>query len=108
MSVQRGDRVEIGQPIGVLLGQDNSAHIHMTGNQSNNQPEIWLCPMDFMVAEERDELLEPTQVWADRLYDGSKTPLCVTNKSKQARLTFSELSSTESEVQFSGSPDSGS
>ena len=76
MSVQRGDRVEIGQPIGVLLGQDEWAHVHMTVKQSNDQPEIWLCPMDFMVAEERDELLEPTQVWADRLYNGSKTPLC--------------------------------
>ena len=77
MSVQRGDRVEIGQPIGVLLGQDEWAHVHMTVKQSNDQPEIWLCPMDFMVAEERDELLEPTQVWADRLYNGSKNPaLC--------------------------------
>ena len=77
MSVQRGDRVEIGQPIGVLLGQDEWAHVHMTVKQSNDGPEIWLCPMDFMVAEERDELLEPTQVWADRLYNGSKNPaLC--------------------------------
>ena len=77
MSVQRGDRVEIGQPIGVLLGQDEWAHVHMTVKQSNDQPEIWLCPMDFMVAGERDELLEPTQVWADRLYNGSKNPaLC--------------------------------
>ncbi|MGB1688351.1 MAG: hypothetical protein ACPHHT_07365 [Ilumatobacteraceae bacterium] len=77
MSVQRGDRVEIGQPIGVLLGQDEWAHVHMTVKQSNDQPEIWLCPMDFMVAEERDELLEPTQVWANRLYNGSKNPaLC--------------------------------
>ncbi len=77
MSVQRGDRVEIGQPIGVLLGQDEWAHVHMTVKQSNDGPEIWLCPMDFMVAEERDELLGPTQVWADRLYNGSKNPaLC--------------------------------
>ena len=77
MSVQRGDRVEIGQPIGVLLWQDEWAHVHMTVKQSNDQPEIWLCPMDFMVAEERDELLGPTQVWADRLYNGSKNPdLC--------------------------------
>ena len=77
MSIQRGDRVEIGQPIGVLLGQDEWAHVHMTVKQSNDQPEIWLCPMNFMVAEERDELLEPTQVWADRLYNGSKNPaLC--------------------------------
>jgi hypothetical protein len=77
MSVQRGDRVEIGQPIGVLLGQDEWAHVHMTVKQSNDGPEIWLCPMDFMVAEERDELLGPTQVWADRLYNGSRNPdLC--------------------------------
>ena len=77
MSVQRGDRVEIGQPIGVLLGQDEWAHVHLTVKQSYDGPEIWLCPMDFMVAEERDELLGPTQVWADRLYNGSKNPdLC--------------------------------
>ncbi len=77
MSVQRGDRVEIGQPIGVLLGQDEWAHVHMTVKQSNDGPEVWLCPMNFMVADERDELLEPTQAWADRLYNGSKTPaLC--------------------------------
>lgn len=77
MNVQPGDRVEIGQPIGVLLGQDEWAHVHMTVKQSNDGPEVWLCPMDFMVAEERDELLEPTQAWADRLYNGSKNPsLC--------------------------------
>ena len=77
ISVQRDDRVEIGQPIGVLLGQDEWAHVHMTIKQSNGQPEIWLCPMIFMAIDERDELLEPTQVWADRLYKGSKSPaLC--------------------------------
>ena len=77
ISVQRNDRVEIGQPIGVLLGQDEWAHVHMTIKQSNGQPEIWLCPMIFMAIDERDELLEPTQVWADRLYKGSKSPaLC--------------------------------
>jgi len=79
MSVKRGDRVEIGQPIGVLLGQDEWAHVHMTVKQSNSQPEIWLCPMDFMAGEERDELLEPTQVWADRLYNGSKNPALCNN-----------------------------
>ena len=77
MMVQPGDRIEIGQPIGVLLAQDEWAHVHMTVKQSNGGPEVWLCPMDFMVAEERDELLEPTQAWADRLYNGSKSPsLC--------------------------------
>ena len=77
ISVQRNSRVEIGQPIGVLLGQDEWAHVHMTIKQSNGQPEIWLCPMIFMAIGERDELLEPTQVWADRLYKGSKSPaLC--------------------------------
>jgi len=79
ISVQRGDRVELGQPIGVLLGQDEWAHVHMTVKQSNSQPEIWLCPMNFMTGEERDELLEPTQVWADRLYNGSKNPALCNN-----------------------------
>lgn len=77
MTVERGDRVEIGQPIGVLLGQDEWAHVHMTVKQSNSQPEIWLCPMDYMTAEELDVLSAPTQAWADRLYNGSKIPdLC--------------------------------
>jgi len=77
MTVERGDRVEIGQPIGVLLGQDEWAHVHMTVKQSNSQPEIWLCPMDYMAAGELDVLSAPTQAWADRLYNGTKTPeLC--------------------------------
>lgn len=77
ITVERGDRVEIGQPIGVLLGQDEWAHVHMTVKQSNSQPEIWLCPMDYMAAGELDVLSAPTQAWADRLYNGTKTPeLC--------------------------------
>ncbi|MGA1439257.1 MAG: MrcB family domain-containing protein [Ilumatobacteraceae bacterium] len=77
ITVERGDRVEIGQPIGVPLGQDEWAHVHMTVKQSNSQPEIWLCPMDYMAAGELDVLSAPTQAWADRLYNGSKTPeLC--------------------------------
>ena len=77
ITVERGDRVEIGQPIGVLLGQDEWAHVHMTVKQSNSQPEIWLCPMDYMAAGELDVLSAPTQAWADRLFNGSKTPeLC--------------------------------
>ena len=36
----------------------------------SSQPEIWLCPMIFMAIDERDELLEPKQVWVDRLYKG--------------------------------------
>ena len=49
----------------------------MTVKQSNSQPEIWLCPMDYMAAGELDVLSAPTQAWADRLYNGSKTPeLC--------------------------------
>ena len=74
MTVERGDRVEIGQPIGILLGQDEWAHVHMTVKQSNSQPEIWLCPMDYMSPDELDDLAEPTQAWADRLYQGAKTP----------------------------------
>lgn len=74
MTVERGDRVEMGQPIGILLGQDEWAHVHMTVKQSNSQPEIWLCPMEFMSPDELDDLAEPTQVWADRLYQGAKTP----------------------------------
>ena len=74
MTVERGDRVEIGQPIGILLGQDEWAHVHMTVKQSNSQPEIWLCPMDYMSMDELDDLAEPTQAWADRLYQGAKTP----------------------------------
>ena len=74
MTVERGDRVEIGQPIGILLGQDEWAHVHMTVKQSNSQPEIWLCPMDYMSLDELDDLAEPTQAWADRLYQGAKTP----------------------------------
>ena len=74
ITVERGDRVEIGQPIGVLLGQDEWAHVHMTVKQSNSQPEIWLCPMDYMAAGELDVLSAPTQAWADRLFNGSKTP----------------------------------
>lgn len=77
ITVERGDRVEIGQPIGVLLGQDEWAHVHMTVKQSNSQPEIWLCPMDYMTAGELEVLSAPTQAWADRLYNGAKTPeLC--------------------------------
>ena len=68
------DIVEIGQPIGVLRGQDEWAHVHMTVKQSNSQPEIWLCPMDYMSLDELDDLAEPTQAWADRLYQGAKTP----------------------------------
>ena len=74
MTVERGDRVEMGQPIGILLGQDEWAHVHMTVKQSNSQPEIWLCPMDYMSPDELDDLAEPTQAWADRLYQGAKTP----------------------------------
>ena len=74
MTVERGDRVEMGQPIGILLGQDEWAHVHMTVKQSNSQPEIWLCPMEFMSPDELDDLAEPTQAWADRLYQGAKTP----------------------------------
>ena len=74
ITVERGDRVEIGQPIGVLFGQDEWAHVHMTVKQSNSQPEIWLCPMDYMSLDELDDLAEPTQAWADRLYQGAKTP----------------------------------
>lgn len=77
MTAKPGDRVDIGQPIGILLGQDEWAHVHMTVKQSNSQPEIWLCPMDFMSVEEVDALLQPTQAWADRLYQGTKAPaLC--------------------------------
>lgn len=46
----------------------------MTVKQSNSQPEIWLCPMDYMSLDELDDLAEPTQAWADRLYQGAKTP----------------------------------
>lgn len=74
MTVERGDPVEMGQPIGILLGQDEWAHVHMTVKQSNSQPEIWLCPMEFMSPDELDDLAEPTQAWADRLYQGAKTP----------------------------------
>lgn len=74
MTVERGDRVAIGQPIGILLGQDEWAHVHMTVKQSNSQPEIWLCPMNYMSPDELDDLTEPTQAWADRLYQGAKTP----------------------------------
>jgi len=74
MTVARGDRVEMGQPIGILLGQDEWAHVHMTVKQSNSQPEIWLCPMEYMSPDELNDLAEPTQVWVDRLYQGAKTP----------------------------------
>lgn len=79
MTAKPGDRVDIGQPIGILLGQDEWAHVHMTVKQSNSQPEIWLCPMEYMSPDELDDLAEPTQAWADRLYQGAKTPeLCNT------------------------------
>lgn len=74
MTAKPGDRVDIGQPIGILLGQDEWAHVHMTVKQSNSQPEVWLCPMDYMSPGELDDLAEPTQAWADRLYQGAKTP----------------------------------
>lgn len=77
LSIDIGDQVTAGEAIGVLLGQDEWAHVHMTLKESNGQPEVWLCPAEFMSAAETGILVPLTDAWADRLYQGSKQPdLC--------------------------------
>ena len=77
LTIDVGDEVTAGQPIGVLLGQDEWAHVHMTLKESNSQPEVWLCPAEFMTAVDADALTPLIETWAGRLYGGSKQPeLC--------------------------------
>ncbi len=77
LTIEVGDEVTAGQPIGVLLGQDEWAHVHMTLKESNSQPEVWLCPTEFMAAVDADALTPLIETWAGRLYGGSKQPeLC--------------------------------
>jgi hypothetical protein len=77
MTVQPGDEVAQGQVLGYLYGQDEWAHVHMTLKANNRGSEEWLCPADFMVEIDESDLLIKSQIWADRLYKGSKEPqLC--------------------------------
>ena len=77
MTVQPGDEVAQGEVLGYLYGQDEWAHVHMTLKANNRGSEEWLCPADFMVEIDESDLLIKSQVWADRLYKGSKEPqLC--------------------------------
>ena len=77
MTVQPGDEVAQGDVLGYLYGQDEWAHVHMTLKANNRGSEEWLCPADFMVEIDESDLLIKSQVWADRLYKGSKEPqLC--------------------------------
>ena len=77
MTVQSGDPVTQGQFLGYLYGQDEWAHVHMTLKANNRGSEEWLCPADFMPEIDESDLLIKSQVWADRLYKGSKEPqLC--------------------------------
>ena len=77
MTVQPGDEVSQGQLLGYLYGQDEWAHVHMTLKANNRGPEEWLCPADLMPEIDKSDLLTKSQIWADRLYKGSKEPqLC--------------------------------
>ena len=77
MTIQAGDDVHQGEFIGYLYGQDEWAHVHMTVKASNNGPEEWLCPADFMTKAADSDLLNKSLLWAERLYKDSKLPkLC--------------------------------
>jgi hypothetical protein len=77
MTIQAGDDVRQGEFIGYLYGQDEWAHVHMTVKASNNGPEEWLCPADFITKAKDTDLLSKSLIWAEHLYKDSKQPeLC--------------------------------
>ena len=77
MTIQAGDDVRQGEFIGYLHGQDEWAHVHMTVKASNNGPEEWLCPADFITKAKDSDLLSKSLIWAEHLYKDSKQPeLC--------------------------------
>ena len=77
MTIQAGDDVRQGEFIGYLHGQDEWAHVHMTVKASNNGPEEWLCPADFITKGKESDLLSKSLIWAEHLYKDSKQPeLC--------------------------------
>ena len=77
MTIRVGEQIVQGQFLGYLYGQDDWAHVHMSLKASNQGPEKWLCPSDFMQTVEESDLLSKSLIWADRLYKGSKQPqLC--------------------------------
>ena len=77
MTIRVGEQIVQGQFLGYLYGQDDWAHVHMSLKTSDQGPENWLCPADFMSGVEESDLLRKSLIWADRLYKGSKQPeLC--------------------------------
>jgi hypothetical protein len=49
----------------------------MTVKASNNGPEEWLCPADFITKAKESDLLSKSLIWAEHLYKDSKHPeLC--------------------------------
>ena len=77
LRVKSGASLVKGQELGVLIAQDDWAHVHMSVKRSINRPEVWLCPAEFMAPQLVSGIQSRIQRWKDINYQSlSNIEIC--------------------------------
>ena len=77
LRVKSGASLVKGQELGVLIAQDDWAHVHMSVKRPVNRSEVWLCPAEFMAHQLVSGIQTRIQRWKDINYQSlSNIEIC--------------------------------